>query len=78
MITVQIFDDSNLIKEIDFQDSLKAREFIQKLKADGYSFSYENKKGKTDAVWNDEWDNYQPSYRESYEPSRFNYNNCLQ
>lgn len=41
MITIQIFDNSNLIKEIDFQDHLKAREFIQKLKADGHIFSYE-------------------------------------
>ena len=32
MITIQIYDNSDLIKEIDFQDSLKAREFIQKLK----------------------------------------------
>ena len=78
MITVQVFDNSDLVKEIDFQDHLKAREFIQKLKADGHSLSYENKKGKTYAVWNDEWDNYHPTYRESWEPSRFKYNNCLQ
>lgn len=78
MITIQIYDNSDLIKEIDFQDHLKAKEFIQKLKEDGHSLSYENKRGKTYSVWNDEWDNYQPTYRESYEPSRFNYNNCLQ
>ena len=40
-----------------------------------YDVSYENKKGKTYSVWNDEWDNYHPIYRESYEPNRFNYNN---
>ena len=42
MITIQIYDNSDLIKEIDFQDSLKAREFIQKLKGITFDCSYQN------------------------------------